>query len=157
MIEPQPEDLAAAEVVDAARVKTENRYAREEIVGSGRSAAIAENETIIAEEIVENVTTDGADQAETAVIVETVHAHGIVTVIEDEATAHAVEVAAASEETVTDPEHLLLHTEMRLPLRLTSKLKSRSESKRRRNTSLRRRRLERKACRFLGGLIEGER
>ena len=120
-IEPQRGDPVAAEVAGAVRAKTENPFAREEIAGTERSAATAENETTTAEKIAESVTTDGADQVET----ETGHAlvTVTVTVIEDEATAHAVEVAAETEETESDPAHLHLPTEMQEKSRRRSKLK----------------------------------
>ena len=74
---------------------------------------------------------------------------------EGEASAHAVEAAAATEETVTVPVQPVLLTEMGMPLRPGSNWKSRSEKKKQKHTSLLRKRRGRKACRFLAGRIGG--
>jgi hypothetical protein len=155
---PQPADPVEAEVVDAAKAKTESLFAHAEIVEIARSDATAETGTIIAEETVETVARNGVGQVETAMIVGTVHALAIVTVIEDGATVHAVGAAAAAEsdETVIDPGRPVLHTETQMPSRRGSKLKSRNGSKKLRNTSLRRKRLKKRAYRFQDGLIEEE-
>ena len=154
VIELQSGDPAGAEVVTVVTVRTESQFAHhDETAGIVRSVVIAESETVIAEEILEIEMTDAADQAETGMTVETAHALEIVT--EGEASAHAVEAAAATEETVTVPVQPVLLTEMGMPLRPGSNWKSRSEKKKQKHTSLLRKRRGRKACRFLAGRIGG--
>jgi hypothetical protein len=140
---PQPEDLAEAEVVVAVIVETESLYGRAETAEIVRSAGTVGNEMIV-EERVETGMTGVADQAETA--------HVPALVIAEEATALAAEAMSV----VTEIVLVVLHTEMATPSKPGSKLKSRSAKQRRKNTSLRRKRLKRKACPFQGGLIGEE-
>lgn len=140
---PQPEDLVEAEVVAAVIAETENPYARAETAEIGRSAGTVGNEMIV-EGTVGIGMTDVADQAGTA--------HVLVLVIVEEATAPVAEAVTAGTETVI----ALLHTEMATPSKPGSKPKSRSAKQKRKNTSLRRKRLKRKGYPFLGGLIGEE-
>lgn len=152
--------LVGAEVVAAMRAETENLFAHhEEIVGIVRSAAIVTAE-MIAAEIVVNEMIDDADQAETAMTVETVHVLVLEIATEGAASALAAEVVAVNDETETETEIVLEHPVLRIetPLqsRPGSKQKSRNESKKPRNILLLKKRLRKKACRFRGGLIGDE-
>ena len=140
---PQPEDLVEAEVVAAVIAEIENPYARVETAEIARSVGTVGSETIV-EGTVGIGMTDVAGQAETA--------HVPVLVIAEEATAPVAEAVTAATEIVI----ALLHTEMATPSKPGSKPKSRSARQKRKNISLRRKRLKRKACPFLGGLIGEE-
>ena len=150
-IELRPVAPVEAEVVGAAKAETGTLSGREETAGIERSGATAGTVTATA-------MIGGGDQAETDHAPEIVIETAIETAIEDEATARAVEVVAASDETVTESEYQPLLISATLPsLSKINKLVSRSVNNKRRRTLQHKKRLERKACRFrVDGMIETE-